>query len=145
MINLITEERIQIWVKLKSDGDMFYLKELDVEQLGQNYPKWWTHDIMENGLDFATGLIIAEDQIEFMMMYAIAPSQPFLLEFRYPTYNQYWTDWGYEYDAEYHWDVVQVKPISTRRAEALWASFLTRRKELRNARNSDSIPPDVLE
>jgi len=63
--------------------------------------------------------------IEFAMVNGLSPGQPFLVEFRAPTWER--TSYEYdEYDVNYHWDIVRRMPKTLLAAGLSWERTLRR-------------------
>lgn len=50
----------------------------------------------------------------------IAPGQPFLVHFDPPRYWRSWTDYGYEYDSEFTYDVAAIDPWPREQVIEAW-------------------------
>lgn len=64
-----------------------------------------------------------ETREELLFRMGIAPGQRFRIAATYHT-GKYWTDCGYEYDAEVDWEVINIEPWTVDQTLAAWQRYL---------------------
>lgn len=109
--NTITKHIMRMWFTIDYLCDPFLEPAEDATDGLEEPPDWWTHDVQEFGIDWSMNLDTPEKFLLFLLKKGIAPGQPFLIEFTEPHHWKSWTDYGYEYDVDYNWKLVQIHPM----------------------------------
>lgn len=109
---------VKVWLQL--DCDLGFIGAAD-ECIGET-PIWLDDEVHMCGWESILG-VDKGDVLNWSLENGIVPHQPFLVSLK-PHWSRAWCDYGYEWDVDFHAEVLYVEPMDFNRAADVLDAWL---------------------
>lgn len=117
------------WVTLVAEYEDEGWLSLELSCDGPHPQHWLGFEMDAIGLNELLGFEGTDEaKEEFLLQQGIAPGQRFRIEATYHSY-QTWTDYGYEYDADTDWSVINIEPWTVDQIVEAWENYFAWRDQ----------------